>query len=220
MRFLKYKTWFSLLFFQILVFVIFSSEVRESEIGQPELVGLFDRRIMTSLYEIRDPILTAIAVDLTALGSTAILTLATFLAFFFFIARRRISDAIYIVLVSIGAALLSQIAKTYFERPRPPIVSRLVEIQGFSYPSGHSLVSTAFYLNLALLICTFFDSRKQKYFVFSFSLTLILLIATSRIYLGVHYPTDVIGGIMLGSLWTTFMFGLKIVLSTGHSWNT
>lgn len=215
----KYLLWTIFLVVQISIFLVFSSEVREWDSGQPEFVGKLDKAVINMTFEIREPFLTGMAMDITSLGSTSILTLTTLLAFLFFLTVKKISDGIYIVIISTGAGILSQIMKTYFERPRPSLSSHLVEVQGFSYPSGHTLVSTAFYLNLALLVCAYFPKNRQRYFIFTFAIGLICLIASSRIYLGVHYPTDVIAGVMLGAVWTTFAFGLKIILKAGSSWN-
>lgn len=183
------------------LFLMLSKEVREVSAGQPELLGRLDGAILSFFASLRTPRLTAIAVDITALGSTTVLTLVTIVFLAFMLMLKRKDLAVHLIVASAGAGLISKGLKAFFARDRPTIVEKLVQAHGHSYPSGHSLASAAVYLTLALLSYQTLKKTAHKGVVFVLAAMLVGLIGLSRIYLGVHYPTDVAGGILVGTSW-------------------
>ena len=206
----KNTKWVLTLASVILAFLLFTSEVWEADSGKSELVGRFDKVTIATLSEMRNPVLTNIAIEVSALGSVTILAIAVLVGALLFSLSKKYLNCGFLTLTMTGAGLLSQILKSSFERSRPPLADHLVQVQGFSYPSGHSLGGTVFYLILAFLVTENFHSRTHKFVIFSVLIILILVIGLSRIYLGVHYPTDVVAGIMMGSVWAIFSYKLKL----------
>lgn len=173
-----------------------------SEMLEEESVALIDGRIITFVATFRHNTLNGMAVDLTALGSFTVLTIFTILGMLILHFLKNHKGALYLILGSAGSAVLSTLMKNFFSRERPTEVEKLVEVSSYSYPSGHSLSASAFYLLIAFLVFTSFEKLKDRMLIFLFFITLILGIGGSRIYLGVHYPSDVMAGILLGSAWT------------------
>ncbi len=166
-------------------------------------VGLLDldRRILLAQLAIRRPWLNGIAVDLTALGSPLELALFTLVSTVLLARKRDLRGAGTMLLTSLYAALLTIVAKPVLGRQRPSVIPHLVEVLGRSYPSGHSLASSALYLTAAVIFARHFDKRRERLVLFAFVAFWVLLVAFSRIYLGVHYPTDVLGGLLAGTAW-------------------
>jgi undecaprenyl-diphosphatase len=164
-------------------------------------IKAIDTKVLLFVEERRQPLLNGIAVDLTALGSFTVLTLLTILGILIFYYLQRKKDMLYLFSGSLGSALLSAAFKSLLTRKRPTEVTRLVDVSSFSYPSGHSLSAAAFYLIILFLFFQYFSRIRTKLAFFAFFSILIIGIGFSRIYLGVHYPSDVLGGILLGSSW-------------------
>lgn len=142
-----------------------------------------------------------VARDLTALGGVAVITLVTLIATGF-LALQRKWGALWLVAASVvGGALVTTVLKRAFDRARPDLSLHLAEVNSLSFPSGHSMLSAATYFTLAALLArTTTDRRIKSYFLASAAL-LVLIIGVTRIYLGVHYPTDVLAGWCAGIAW-------------------
>ena len=196
------------------LFLMLSSEVQEAAAGQPELIVGVDGFLLNFFASLRNPWLNAVAVDITALGSTTVLTLLTTVFVLFMLMLKRKELAIHLIVASTGAGLISKTMKAFFGRDRPSIVEKLVFVQGHSYPSGHSLASAAVYLTLALLSYELLQKTAHKGLVFLVAAFIVVLIGLSRIYLGVHYPTDVAGGILVGTSWALGLTALNSTLQT------
>ncbi len=106
-----------------------------------------------------------------------------------------------IVCTSFGGMLATAVLKQMFARPRPSIVPHLREVTSSSFPSGHAMQSAIVYLTLGAMLMRIVEGRMAKLYVLCMSVFLSLLVGCSRIYLGVHYPTDVIGGWIIGFVW-------------------
>ncbi|CAN5719788.1 phosphatase PAP2 family protein [soil metagenome] len=142
--------------------------------------------------------------DITSLGSVAVLGLVT-LAVLGFLSLRRKSQAIGLVLgATLGGQLLSSLLKHWIDRPRPEVVTPLMHASTASFPSGHAMLSAVVYLTLGALLARFLQSRELRLYVLFVSILLTLLVGLSRIYLGVHYPSDVLAGWSIGLAWTLF----------------
>jgi undecaprenyl-diphosphatase len=149
----------------------------------------------------RSPLLNRIATDLTSLGSTTLIVIQAVIAGVFLVLTGRRRSAIQLGVATGGVELWTQIIKRLLRRARPQIVAPLVGASGFSLPSGHAASSTALYVTLALIIGPRLDQRGRRA-VNIFATVLILSIAVSRVYLGVHYLSDAVFGFVLGWLWS------------------
>ncbi len=143
--------------------------------------------------------------DLTALGGVTVLALVAVLAVAFLLTRGRIRQALYTALAAGGGALFGTLLKSLFARPRPEVVPHLVEVTSLSFPSGHSMNSAIIYLTLAVMIARSFEERGARIFVIGVAALLVLTIGFTRLYLGVHYPTDVLAGWTVGAAWALAM---------------
>jgi len=147
--------------------------------------------------------------DATALGGTAVLTFVTLATVGYLLLARRLGAAALIAVSVAGGQLLQEILKAYLARPRPPMVAPVsyADLDSWSFPSGHAMMSTIAYLMLARLILREQARLPARIYVLMVTITLILGIGLSRVYLGVHWPTDVIGGWTIGLAWALFCSG-------------
>lgn len=139
--------------------------------------------------------------DFTALGGNAVLTLLT-LAVAGFLWMRGMYQALALLAVAVlGGLLISSGLKELFDRPRPAIVPHLSHTYTSSFPSGHSMLSAATYLTLGALLARFVNETQLKAYFLIVAMLLTWLVGVSRVYLGVHYPTDVLAGWTAGLIW-------------------
>ena len=144
-----------------------------------------------------------VAQDITSLGSGANLTLASGIAVGFLCLERRFRAAGFLI-VSLGSGLmLSYLLKNLFLRERPAVVPHLTHFDPGSFPSGHSMGATVVYLTLGGIISRQTRRLLKKAYFLSVALVLTLLVGISRVYLGIHFPSDVLAGWVIGSLWST-----------------
>jgi undecaprenyl-diphosphatase len=141
--------------------------------------------------------------DLTAMGSTVVLTIVVLAVSGFLYLSGRPRKALAVVGWSAAGALLSTITKLGFQRPRPDLVPHGAEVYTHSFPSGHALSSAVIFLTLGVMIALVQESRRIKFYVLAFAVLLTLLVGMSRVYLGVHWPSDVLAGWALGAAWAT-----------------
>jgi undecaprenyl-diphosphatase len=106
-----------------------------------------------------------------------------------------------LLISTLGGLLLSLLLKGHFSRPRPDVVPRLAEVYTSSFPSGHSMLSAVIYLTLGALLSRLVERKGLKVYILSVAMLLALLVGVSRVYLGVHYPTDVLAGWSIGLSW-------------------
>ncbi len=168
----------------------------------------FDRALMLALrvpgqphLPIGPPWLTDVLRDITSLGSTTIIALATILAAVALLYRRNWRRALVLILVVVLANASDDLLKAHYARVRPDYAVLGLHWSGQSFPSGHSTASAALWLTLATIVASFEPRTDAKVFWFVMALMLILSVGFSRVYLGVHWPTDVVAGWMLGALW-------------------
>jgi len=139
--------------------------------------------------------------DLTALGGYAVLTLLTLAAALYRLARNDRTAALIIVGAVGSGALLGNLLKLGFDRPRPDIVEHLTHAASSSFPSGHATLSAITYLTLGALIARGQPDTRLKALVLGGAILTTILVGCSRVYLGVHWPTDVLAGWCLGAAW-------------------
>ena len=154
--------------------------------------------------------------DFTALGSVAVLTLVTSATAGFLLLKRQF-HALYFLMAALGGGLvLNFFLKSWFDRPRPELVPHLAHVSTASFPSGHSLLSTVVYFTLAALLARMALDRRHKVYIVCIALLFSFLVGISRIYLGVHYPTDVLAGWALGIVWAILCwFGARYLQRRG-----
>jgi undecaprenyl-diphosphatase len=142
-----------------------------------------------------------VARDVTALGGLAVLVLIILSVAGFLWLRKLYGPLILVGGASISGLLLSLALKELFNRPRPDVVPHLSKVFTSSFPSGHSMLAATVYLTLGVLLGQFVDSRVLRAYFLLVALGLTLLVGLSRVYLGVHYPTDVLAGWSAGLAW-------------------
>ncbi len=167
-----------------------------------------DRAVLLWLRSPADPSVplapawvTHAAVDITALGSVTVLTLVVLFVAGLFAAQRRWREAVVLLAASAGGTAISMGLKALFGRDRPEAALRMVEAINPSFPSGHAMMSAVVYLTLGALVARFAAARRVKVFVLAGATVLALLVGVSRVYLGVHWPSDVLAGWCLGGAW-------------------
>jgi undecaprenyl-diphosphatase len=139
--------------------------------------------------------------DVTALGGVTVMTLVAIVGVLAFLMHRRRWHAGILALTVLLADLSSESLKSLYGRPRPALVPHGSYVYSASFPSGHSTLSAATFLTLAMLIASLEPNRGTKIMVFVLALLLVLSIGFSRVYLGVHWPSDVLAGWCLGAAW-------------------
>jgi len=139
--------------------------------------------------------------DFTALGGTGVLGLLTVasVGYLWLTGLRRV--AVFLVLAIVGGLLLSLALKTGFHRPRPDLVSHGAMIYTSSFPSGHSMLSAVVYLTGGALLAVVHAARRVRVYLIGCSILATLLVGVSRVYLGVHWPSDVLAGWAAGAAW-------------------
>ena len=170
----------------------------------------FDDTIRFAFYSIRCAGLTAAAKVFAAIGSWWGISIlcAALLA----IKATRLKAGVPVALAAVSSQVTEKIIKAIIQRPRPPYADRLVEIGGWSFPSGHSTTSMAVFLMLIYIVRTQVRSPFAKNLLTVILAIPMICVGLSRIYLGVHYPSDVIGGWSLGvaMAMSCIIFGEKI----------
>lgn len=139
--------------------------------------------------------------DITGLGGVGVLTFVTLLAVGFLLLEHKRKLAL-LVIVAIGSGMLVSFSLKYgFTRPRPDLVPHGSYVYTSSFPSGHSMLSAVVYLTLASLLAQVQNRKRVKAYLFTTAIILMVMIGVSRVYLGVHWPTDVLAGWAAGTFW-------------------
>ncbi len=186
----------------ILIFISIADEVVEGETQH------FDNYILKSLREPGDVStpafpgwVTDAMKDITSLGSGTVIVLVTFFVTGYLLLRKKYYWLGLVLIATIGGALMTLGIKEFIGRTRPTVVTHLLEEKSLSFPSGHSMMSAIVYLTQATLLSRIEKNMKAKIYIISVALLLTFLIGISRIYIGVHYPTDVLAGWIAGISW-------------------
>lgn len=186
----------------LFAFVRLADEVGEGETHH------FDEAILLALRNPLDPAdpigpwwVEAIMRDITAMGGTVVLTLITIVTVLYLAIDGKRGASLLVAVSVGGGTLLSTLLKIGFHRPRPDLVAHLVDVRTLSFPSGHAMLSAVTYLTIGVLVARVSPKRRIKVFVAAVALVLTLAVGLSRVYLGVHWPTDVLAGWSIGAAW-------------------
>ncbi len=139
--------------------------------------------------------------DFTGLGGIGILTIVTVCSALYLTVIRKAGQAFYLLMAVSTGILVSNLLKHSFDRPRPDLVPHGSIVYTASFPSGHAMMSAIVYLTLGALLADAQPDRRLKIFIMFMSVSLTLLIGISRVYLGVHWPSDVLAGWTGGAAW-------------------
>lgn len=174
-------------------FATIAQEVLEKE------TYAFDTSILLYLRSLHTPLRDRVMLAFTSLGEpNLLLPLSVSLGIMLWVRKHR-SEATTIAVTGAGALGLNILLKQLFARARPQIWERTVEVKFYSFPSGHAMISMVIYGLLGYLLRSRFP--KQRWWIYGLTIILVAVIGLSRLYLGVHWPTDVIAGYTAGLVW-------------------
>jgi undecaprenyl-diphosphatase len=199
--------------FALWVFVEVSEEMLEGDSLR------FDERLLMLFRSAADPALPLgpawlreVMRDITALGSTFVLLLVTIASIGFLALTQNRRAALQVLFAVLGGMLLSTLLKLGFDRARPDVAMHTMSVYSASFPSGHAMMSAVVYLTLGALIAAPLEDRRLRLYILALATVLTLLVGVSRVYLGVHWPTDVLAGWALGAGWATACWSVMVWL--------
>ena len=180
------------------LFAKFAGEVREGD------TQAFDDAVMHWVKDRRHPWLEHSAVEVTMLGTgVVVLMIVGVAAMFLWLTRHRYS-AVLLLVATAGGIVLNNVLKLYFRRPRPQIFEWGTQAMSSSFPSGHAMSATIVYLTIAYLAARLQKRRWARWLTMLAAFSFAVLISLTRVYLGVHYPSDVAAGALVGLAWAGF----------------
>jgi undecaprenyl-diphosphatase len=164
-------------------------------------ISSFDTKVIAAVQGLETPFLTHVMKFFTFIGSTPlVITISIVILFSLYKVLHHRSEITLFVVLLVGSAILNTLLKLAFHRQRPTL-HRLIEETSYSFPSGHSMGAFSLYAGLAFLLWRHLPTQTARYTVIAVSIFMILAIGISRIYLGVHFPSDVIGAYCASGCW-------------------
>lgn len=182
-------------------FLAIAGEVKEGDTQSFDKALLLSMRRPVDLEPRGSVAFQEMARDVTALGGALVLALVTMVTAGFLWLDGKGRMAVFVGLSVATGTLLSTLLKDLFHRPRPELVPHAMHVSSTSFPSGHSMLSAVTYLTLAALLARSHERRRVKVYFMVVAVVLMLMIGVSRVYLGVHWPTDVLAGWIAGAVW-------------------
>jgi undecaprenyl-diphosphatase len=184
------------------VLIEIADDVTEGETQQ------FDEWMVRAMRQADDPAMPLgppwvqeLGRDATALGGVAWLVFFTLVVAGYLWLDKKHHMVVFLLVAASTGLMISIGLKSFFDRPRPSLVPHLSHVSTSSFPSGHSMLSSVVYLTLGVLLASVVSQTRLKIYVIAVALLLSVIIGISRVYLGVHYPTDVLAGWMAGIAW-------------------
>jgi len=191
------------------IFLEVADEVLEGETRK------FDEGVMLAFRSPADPDdpigatwVEELARDVTGLGSVVVLALLTVASAGFLMLQRKRHLAVYLLLAVATGTIGSSLLKWGFDRPRPDLVAHGHAVYTSSFPSGHSMMSAIVFLTLGVLLATAQSKRVMQIYILAIAVLVTVAVGTSRVYLGVHWPTDVLAGWAAGCGWALACWGI------------
>ena len=188
----------------LLVFTYVAKEVVSGESKGFDEMTLNYLRHDGKIMEDEQTWLTGMMIDITALGGTTIIFMITAAVVFYLLIQKQYEFMWLILIATIGGAILSFGLKELFARERPPLIYHLLTVKSLSFPSGHAMMSSVVYLTQGALLAKVQSNKNLRVYILLVAIILVFLIGISRIYFGVHYPTDVLAGWSVGLAWASF----------------
>jgi membrane-associated phospholipid phosphatase len=173
----------------------------------------FDRSLLLWIHQFANPQLDGLMLFITALGDPGTVITVFISTIVWLGMKRRYTDAIGFLIICTGGVLINQVMKLFFAKPRPELWTRLISETSFSFPSGHAVGSMVVYGFIGYILAREFPVYQR--YIYAAASILIIAVGFSRLYLGVHYPTDIIAGYGVGILW--LITCLKVKFSRPHS---
>jgi undecaprenyl-diphosphatase len=178
----------------------------------------FDDSVLRWIAEHRTPALEPVMLEITFLGTgTVVIALVAVSGMFLWLSNHKYS-AILLLVSTIGGIILNNLLKIGFGRPRPQVVDWGTHAVSLSFPSGHAMSAAVVYGTIAYLAARLQRRRLHRALTLTAAVILIVLIAASRLYLGVHYPSDVFAGIIIGLAWAAFCMAMLEALQLYARW--
>ncbi|NIX75593.1 phosphatase PAP2 family protein [Microvirga terricola] len=194
-------------------FAAIADEVREGS------TRAFDSALLLALRDPQNPAdplgprwLEEAARDITGLGGRAVLTIVTVATVIYLLMAKKRGAALVVIGAVLGGTLLSTLLKLGFDRPRPDLVPHAAWVYSPSFPSGHATLSAVTYLTLGALLARVEESRSIKLFIMGLAVAVTLLVGITRVYLGVHWPSDVLAGWSVGAAWACLCWFVALQL--------
>ena len=178
-------------------------EIAEAIEGEGTLAAV-DVQAATFVQSFASPAFTEAVRVISWFGSVMFLAIGSAVAAVVFIWKRWFDALLGLALTMGGGGLLNMLLKHFFQRQRPVFETPLVHLSSFAFPSGHTMGATLFYFFIAAVAAYAMRSASVRVFAFSIALMLVALIGATRIYLGAHFVTDVLGAIVAGLAWLAF----------------
>lgn len=183
----------------LIFFAALADEMLEGDAKQ------FDDWVRSGVHQLASPAVTFVMRVVTVFGAPVVLFSLTLIVGLGFLAKKKYRAMILLVATVAGSSLLNEVLKLSFHRTRPSAFFETELPTSFSFPSGHALMSFCFYSTLAALISARSNSRLVRIIVWAAAVLLIAAVGVSRIYLGVHYPSDVLAGYTAAFIWVMFI---------------
>jgi undecaprenyl-diphosphatase len=199
--------------FFVWAFIELADDVREGD------THALDSELLLALRDPQNPAnplgpswVEEAARDITGLGGYAILSIITLATWVYLMMTRRQGAALLVIVAIVGGTLISTGLKMGFERPRPDLVPHATRIYTASFPSGHAMMSAITYLTLGALLARVEKSRRASAFIMGLAIIMTVLVGVSRVYLGVHWPSDVVAGWSVGAAWAALCWFVALQL--------
>jgi undecaprenyl-diphosphatase len=191
------------------MFVELADDVLEGETASVDERLLLVLRVPNDTKDpVGPPWIEDIARDVTGLGGAGILTLLTLASAGFLAIQRSTHLAVYLLAAVTSGTIVSTLLKLGFDRPRPSLVPHGQIVYTSSFPSGHSMLSAVVFLTLGALVASGQTDMRMRVYLIGLAVFLTVLIGLSRVYLGVHWPTDVLAGWTAGAAWALLCWAL------------
>ena len=178
-----------------------------SELAERVMAGgtqAFDNMVLRWVETKHTPVMDGAMLEITALGTTTVVLMIVCVAALFLTLTRHKYSAMLLLVATIGGSLLDLVLKLRFDRPRPHIFTWGTQVVSSSFPSGHAMGATIVYSTVAYLAARLQKRLWARWLTILFAAIVVLLVCFSRVYLGVHYPSDVLAGVIVGLAWAAF----------------